>query len=238
MKWFLIFLLMMLLTRPSFGQGFNPYAQPVNNSDPRSQRARREQAVAFVPSARSLVEAYGDDGCYAIFACSPAVGKRLATWHQSGDLERQIPKPREFLKIIGQPCAGDEVVLFAMQNDLSNLDTCIAFLECPLQYTLRLKTLEVGAAEVRARRLHAEAAQVPPAAVATEPNTRTLAIGGGVLGLIVLAVWWRRRQPTDTTSRLNPCCHCSRSSVMCATFTLPIRQRLTLPAPSSPMRPA
>lgn len=84
-----------LLAAVAFGQGFNPYTP---QSDPRAMRARREQAVTHVGSdqiARKIVEEFGEDAVAALLACSPETAKRLAQWHNNGDLNRQVVKAHE-----------------------------------------------------------------------------------------------------------------------------------------------
>ncbi len=103
----------------------------MNKDDPRMQRARRETTVAYVGQvARGLVETYGDSACYALISVSQSTGRRFSEWHNSGEFERQIPRPKDLLTVIGQPGAGEPVAWYALEHavELSDPDTCDAYL--------------------------------------------------------------------------------------------------------------
>jgi hypothetical protein len=219
MRLFTIFLLVMLLLAPGppvFGQ------YQMNKDDPRMQRMRRETTVLYCGDvARKIVEDFGDPACYALMSCSQRTGRRLSEFHNSGEFERQIPRAKDLLTVIGQPGAGEAVAVFALDHaaELSDADTCDAYLLSPLQYTCAIKRLEVGAAEMRARRLQMEAARTPfvqpvqqpvvqpmaqapvaqpvqpwqPVMPKVEPSTNVLVILGGV-ALLGLFLWYRRQQ--------------------------------------------
>jgi len=183
-----------LLLLPAAAPGqFNPYAPPVQvDNDPRTRRALRERAVAYAgPSSREFVETQGDAAVAALFACSqPAAGK-LVEFHNSGGLAK-LPKPGDLLRVIAQPGNGDDVLLYAIQhaNELSDVDCFDAYLLNPLEYAYALRPLGEGAAEARARRLSAHAATIPWRVTL---DGRAIALGGGILA-IVLFLWWRRRR--------------------------------------------
>jgi hypothetical protein len=166
----------------------NPFAQP----DPRVRRAQREQAVAAVgQGARDFVEMMGDDAVTALFACSKPVAVKLTEFHASGELGA-LPRPRDLLRAIAQPRHGDDVARWAMLHapELADPDNFDAYVMSPLNYALGLKQIAVGAAEVRARRLHHAAISMPL------PVDEKLVIAGGVgLFLIVVLLLRRRRQP-------------------------------------------
>lgn len=203
--------LVFLLAAPAFGQPPKKSPYPAYGEDmnsPRAERQRREEAVAFVGHdqvARSLVETYGDDACYALFACSPAVAKRLAEWHNTGDFERRISKPKELLRVIAAKDGGDEAALYAMNAmktaELSDPDCLDAFLASPAHYFLAIKKLSDGAAEIRARRMRDEAkAIVPQAPHAPAPLISDRRISDAISTVIILGIclliflWWRKRQ--------------------------------------------
>lgn len=173
-----------------------PFA-PNPQGDPRSQRARREFAVAKVGNnevARSLVETYGDDAIAAIVQCDVETGKRLAEWHNSGEFQRRIGKPRQLLQVIGQPGAGDEVAVFAMKApELSDPDCLEAFLASPLHYTCAIKKLADGAAEIRARRMQPMDIRVPVSQFFDEYG-KLIVIILGAIGILLFVRWFKRRQ--------------------------------------------
>jgi hypothetical protein len=205
MRWIVMSsVLSFLLARPPClpGQGrvngyrADPY-RPVEHTDPRLQRAQREQAVAAVgPVARDLVEMHGADGVLALFACSQPVAVRLAQFHQSGELAK-LPRPRDLLRVIAQPRHGDDVALWAIDHagELADTDSFDAYLINPLEYALGLKPLAEGAAQARARRLHQ--ASAPTEFLSREMSSDAkLAIALGLGLLIILAlVLWKRKQP-------------------------------------------
>jgi hypothetical protein len=165
---------------PAFAQVYVP--------DQVRQRMWREQAVAMVgPSARSLVETFGDDGCRAIFSCSGPVALQLCALHNSANLVC-LPRPSDLLLVIAQPGAGDSVALFIIQHhmELRDICACEAFLVSPLDYSLQLKKLETGAAEVRALKLQAQQQKF---------YERWIWGGIGIFLLICVIWWWRRWQP-------------------------------------------
>lgn len=183
-----------LLAAVAFGQGFNPYTP---QSDPRAMRARREQAVTHVGSdqiARKIVEEFGEDAVAALLACSPETAKRLAQWHNNGDLNRQVVKPRDLLRVIGQPGAADEVAVFAMQNadKFGDVDVLDAYTSAPLFYTCGIKKLSDGASEMRARRVQVDAPRGMPTSM--DVQTQLVVIGMGLVILVVIYRWWKSRQ--------------------------------------------
>ena len=182
--------LLLALAPPLVAQ-FNPYAPfvPVNN-DPRARRALRERAVAYAgAAARDFVETQGDPAVAAIFACSQAGARKLVEFNNSGKLAK-LPRPADLLRVIALPGNGDDVVLYAMQheNELTDVDHFDAYLLNPLVYAYGLRRLSEGAAESRARRLSGQAAAAPWQMTL---DGRTVAVGGGILALVLL-LWWRR----------------------------------------------
>jgi hypothetical protein len=177
-RFVMISLLVMLAPGPpAYGQGFIP--DPTN---PPAQWMRRQQAIAYAgPGAGAMIDAYGDEPTYsALSACSQFVAGQLAGWHWTGNLQRQISRPRELLWVIGR--TGDAVACFAMHNgELQDADKLAAFLENPLPY-VQGKSLAAGAEEVRNRR-----------AKETQQTWIGIAIGVGV-AVTALVVWRRRRQ--------------------------------------------
>jgi hypothetical protein len=171
----------------------NPYAP---DADPHVRRANRERAVALVgPGARDFVETYGEDAVAAIFACSKRIRAMLTGFYASGGLD-SLPRPRDLLRAIGQPRHGDDVAIWVMchADELADKDCIDAFLASPLEYTLGLKPLETGAAEVRA--LRANQVQMPawPSLGSLSGDDRRALAGG--IGLVVIfgLVLWRRRR--------------------------------------------
>jgi hypothetical protein len=166
---------------------FNPFAQP----DPRVRRAYREKAVAVVGQrARDFVETHGDEAVVAIFGCSKAVASKLVDFHESGELAT-LPRPRDLLRTIGQPGHGNDVARWAMHHaeELADADNFDAFLMTPLDYSLGLKDLATGAAELRSRRLHLAAMTTP-----LPVDERLVIAGGAGVVVIILILLWRRRQ--------------------------------------------
>jgi hypothetical protein len=165
----MVFLLLLILLAPgppAFGQ------YQMNKDDPRMQRARRESTVFYTGQvARKIVEDFGDSACYALMSCSQRTGHRLSEWHNSGEFERQIPRPKDLLTVIGQPGAGESVAIFALEHahELNDPDTCDAYLLSPLQYTCAIKRLSDGAAEMRVKRLQMEAARMPLVPTVQQP---------------------------------------------------------------------
>lgn len=182
--------LLFLPATGALGQ-FNPYAPPVQvNPDPRMRRALRERAVAYAgEGSREFVETQGDAAVAAIFACSQGGARKLVEFNNSGKLAK-LPRPADLLRVIAQPGNGDDVGVYAIQhaNELTDVDNFDAYLLNPLEYAYALRPLSEGAAEVRARRLSAQAAWVPWQVTL---DGRAIAIGGGVLA-VVLFLWWRR----------------------------------------------
>ena len=202
--WKLTLTILLLATQqPTFGQYpmYNPYA-PIAPAPPgpREKRARREQAVAYVgPVARSLVETYGEDAVAALFTCSPSVGRRLAEFHNAGELAK-LPRPADLLRVIGQPGNGDDVAVWAMQPEharvLADVASFDAYLLAPLEHALGLKDLAGSAAEVRAQRLGAPPPSPPGPQIALPAwlNGQTIAAGLAGLGIVVLLIWRKRQQ--------------------------------------------
>jgi hypothetical protein len=208
MRRFLALLLVMLPSAEALGQyGYNPYAPPNAQQDPRVRRALRERAVAYAgENSRALVEKEGDDAVAAIAACTPAGARKLVEFYASGDYSK-LPRPRDFLRVVALPGHGDDVVLWAIQPDharlLTDVDNYDAFLLSPLEIVYSLKPIEQSAAEARALRLAAQAAVTPAPQPQQQPqpqvpqiplDTRTLAWAGGGLVVLLLIVAWKRRQ--------------------------------------------
>jgi hypothetical protein len=125
--------------------------------NPRLRRQLRNQAVRHAGGtsyARAFVEGRGDVAARAILACSRGQARKLVEFHDSGLLD-QLPRSSEVLFAIGNPNHGDEVCRFIIENApvLCDLEACTAFLMSPLEYSLALKSLDTGAAEVHAGRL-------------------------------------------------------------------------------------
>ncbi|HEV3438350.1 MAG TPA: hypothetical protein VG122_13380 [Gemmata sp.] len=191
--------LCLLMAQPAdlFAQ-FNPNGSKLDPSspgtDPRVLRANRERAVAKVgPESRDFVETYGEEAVAAIFKCSKAVAVKLVQLHNSGEMGK-LPKPRDLLRVIGQPRHGDDVAIWAVHHvgELGDMDSFAAYLSSPLEYALGLKPLAAGAAEARARRLN-------PATMTTTPGAAPLAANVKlVIALVVIAIvgllLWRRRK--------------------------------------------
>ena len=176
--------------KPS-GNKFDPYA---TGTDPRVRRANRETAVAKVgPESRDFVETYGEEAVAAISACSKAVALKLVELHNSGDMSK-LPRPRDLLRVIGQPRHGNDVAIWAVYHagELIDLDAFNAYLSSPLEYALALKQLQTGAAEARARRLN-------QAAMTTTPGAESMSVKGKLgIALVVIVIvgllLWRRRK--------------------------------------------
>ena len=201
---FMALCLSALLPDPVCGQGFNPpgfnpYQQQVQN-DARGRRARREQAffrAGGTPEARAAVEKYGEDFVAAVSVCSPDVAAKLADFAVSPVGLARLPRPGEFLRMLGLAQHGDDVAVWAIQHveELSDVDQFGAFMLAPLDYALGLQSLSAGAAQYRANRL---ATPPPPAAPLTlsdlrlPSDWRPIAVCGAA---VVLAAWylWRRR---------------------------------------------
>ena len=84
---------------------------------------------------------------------------------------------------------GDDVVLFAVwhSSELADPDRFDAYLSAPLEYSLGLKSLEQGAAEVRVAKLTYYAR--------SQWDARTIALWAGGAAIVGLLVWrWRRRR--------------------------------------------
>jgi hypothetical protein len=183
-------MLLLLVPGQALGQ-FNPFA-PQQNADARWRRAIREQAVAYAgAAARGLVENEGDAACAAIFACSPAGARHLAEFYSAGNLAK-LPFPEKLLRAIGQTGAGDDVLFWAVQHQVQLTDPhCLeAYCLDPLQYALGLRPLEEGAAELRARRLSAQAG--PPPWQSSVDAQKLALLAGGLL--LVGLLWWRSRR--------------------------------------------
>src|SRR5262249_32890989 len=95
---------------------------------------------------------------------------------------------------VSKPNHGDDVARFAIRHDaeLMDVDAFESYLLQPLDHCLRLKTLQQGGAEVRARRLAAETPQPP------WQDGKNIAIGGLCVAFVVLLVraWRNRKKPT------------------------------------------
>jgi hypothetical protein len=166
---------------------YDPYAA---SADPRLRRAWREQAVAEVgPVARDFVETMGDDAVAAIFACSRPVAVMLAEYFNSGGMGK-LPRPRGLLWVIGQPRHGDDVAVWAIHHaaELADVDSFDAYLISPLDYAMELKPLAAGAAEVRERRN-----QAATAGATTAKERMVIAGGAGILIIVGLLLWRRKR---------------------------------------------
>jgi len=179
---------------------FNPYGNGANangpGADPRMRRAWREQAVAKVgPSARNLVETYGDDAVAAIFACSRPVGLKLAEFHNSGEMA-MLARPHDLLWVVAQPGCGDDVAVWAMHHhhELGDVDNFNAYVLNPLEYSLGLKPLAAGAAEARARRLNQAVMTGTAWGASLSPDQKLAIAGGAGLAVIGGIILWRRRQ--------------------------------------------
>ena len=194
----LLLLLSSLWPTALFGQ-INPYAPAPPVLDARARRMRREMAVMYVgPIARDFVEGPdGDDAVAAIAACSQPVAYKLCEFHASGGLDK-LPRPRDFLRVIGAPNNGGDVALWGIQhaNELEDVDNFDGFIQSPLEIALGLKPLSEGAAEAHAIRLgvHQAAAEAQPVW-----DARAIAVGVGALAIVMLLVWrvrMRRMQQT------------------------------------------
>jgi hypothetical protein len=164
--------------------------------DPRELRAKRERAVAAVgASGRDFVETYGQDAVAAIFACSQSVALQLVTFHSSGGLAK-LSRPRELLRVIGNPKHGDEVASWAIAHadELMVAEYLDAYLVDPLSYALALKKLEDGAAEVRELRRLAHYKAQAMARSSRSYGLRMFSLGGGVAAVVLLLVWRPRGQ--------------------------------------------
>ena len=173
-----ILLLILLLPTVIHGQG-NPY----------QRRALREQAVAWAgPQARAFVES-GDDAALALLACSPSGAAKLVQFHDSGALGK-MPRPPDLLRCIAMH--GEDVLLFAIQHakELEEPDAFSAFINTPLDYSLGLKQLEQGAAEIKAAKLSYYAASQN-----RQWNSKHLALFAGIAAIAGLVIWRRRRKP-------------------------------------------
>lgn len=195
MKAFLgaITLLLMLSTAEQLFAQYNPYSSilPASN-DPRLKRAMRERAAAYAGEAsREFIETLGEPAVVALLACSKDGAKRLVELYTSGKLSK-FPRPTDLLQVIALPGMGDDVVIFAMQHDseLTDVDNFDAYLISPLDYCYSLRKLSEGAAEARARRLTGQAAATPWQVTL---DGKTVAVGGGILA-VVLLLWWRARR--------------------------------------------
>lgn len=176
MRRFMILAVILLLPSLAHGQG-NPY----------QRRAIREQAVAWAgPQARAFVET-GDEVALALLACTPSGAAKLVEFHDSGALDR-TPRPPDLLRAIAMH--GEDVLLFAMQHakELEDADAFSAFIHSPPDYALGLKSLEQGAAEVRAAKLSYYAA-----AQNRQWNSKHIALLAGIAAIAVLVIWRRRR---------------------------------------------
>jgi len=164
----------------------------------RLRRAYREKAVAKIgPDSRSFVETYGDSAVSLIETCSRPVSAKLVGFHNSGALAK-LPRPHDLLTVIADPRHGDDVALWAIEHagELADMDSFDAYLATPLDYAMNLKSLQAGAAEIRAARFG------PSAGTAAQPDTwKSLLNEDRVgfacfVGLIVIVLWgrWRKRQ--------------------------------------------
>jgi hypothetical protein len=183
-------LLLLTLAQPLVAQ-FDPYSgSPPINNDPRARRAMRERAVAYAGEAsRDFIESLGDPAVAAIFACSQDGARKLVEFYNSGKLAK-LPRPTDLLRVVAMPGHGNDVVVFAMQHEaeLTDVDHFDAYLLSPLEYAYGLRKLSEGAAEARARRLSGQAAPWQYTL-----DGRSVAIGVGILGLLLL-LWWRSRR--------------------------------------------
>ena len=189
----LMVVLLMLATAEQLFAQYNPYSPilPTNN-DPRMKRAMRERAVAYAGDAsRDFIETYGDPAVMAIFGCSHDGARKLVEFYNLHKLEK-LPRPTDFLRVVSLPGNGDDVVIFATMhdNELTDVDNFDAYLLNPLDYAYALRKLSEGAAEARARRLTGQAAATPWQLTL---DNRTIAVGGGILAVILL-LWWRSRR--------------------------------------------
>jgi len=153
--------------------------------NPRQRRLWRDQAVFYAGggAARDMVESRGEYAARALLACSPGVARKLVAFDHGGLLD-QLARPDALLYVIGLPNHGDDVCLFILDNAewLRDVDTCDAFLMTPLDYTLSLKSLDDGAAEVHAMRLRQS----------SNNAWRTVVLIVGVVGAVGLLVWRQR----------------------------------------------
>jgi hypothetical protein len=170
---------------------FQPYAPPVPGlPDARARRAARERAVAYAgASSRHFVETYGEPAVWAIFGCSQGAAGELVEFSNSGGLAK-LPRPAALLQVIAQRGHGDDVLRYAIDHatELTDGDHFNAYLQSPLEYACALRDLAQGAAEARARRLAGEAAA---ARWQVRLDGRTLALGGSILALGALLLWWK-----------------------------------------------
>jgi hypothetical protein len=176
----------------AYGQPLNPYS--LRTADPRSRRANRERAVSLLgPKARNFVEMEGDEAVAAIFTCSREAAAKLVAFYASGRLDK-LPRPRDLLRVIAQPRHGDDVALWAMEHagELADPDSFDAYVMTPLEYAMELKDLELGAAEMRARRDYVARPTVRLLAMLLA-NDKLVLGGVGVLALIALYLWRRKR---------------------------------------------
>jgi len=167
------------------GWAASSFAQPQvpAQANPRPRGPWRDQAILYGrgPEVREFVESRGDCAARAVRACSPGIARQLARFHKSGLLD-ELPRPDGLLYAI--ELYGDDVCLFMLDNAdrLRDVDTCDAFLTSPLDYTVSLKSLAAGAAEIHAMRLRQS----------SYIGLRTLVLIVGAAGVVCLFVWRRR----------------------------------------------
>ncbi len=179
----------------------NPFYPYASSADPRYRRHLREEAVDMVgPEAREFVESEGDEAAAAIRACSKPVGMMLAAFYSSGEMSK-LPRPRALLSVIAQPDNGSTVAFFAIRHagELNDSDKFDAFLLEPLEYSLGLKQLATGAAEVQARRRNpATIIRTFWAGLSDHEKMGTAAVAG--LVIVGFVVWRRGRRINRTRS--------------------------------------
>lgn len=165
-----------------------PHGQVYGQGNPYQRRALREQAVAYAgPQARAFVET-GDEVALALLACTPSGAQKLVQFHASGALGK-LPRPPDLLRAIAM--YGDDVLLFTIQHakELEEPSACDAFLLSPAECALGLKSLEQGAAEVKAAKLSYYAA-----AQGRQWNSKHIALLAGIAAIAGLVIWRRRRK--------------------------------------------
>ncbi|MFO0966429.1 MAG: hypothetical protein U0793_12710 [Gemmataceae bacterium] len=180
---------------PSGAGSYGPCLPPRAMDEFRAKRGARERMVAALGlQARRLVEAH-DEAVAALSCCSRPVGLRFCESYNAGVFNKCANMP-ELLRVIAMPGHGDDVAIFAMShaNELNDFDMCSAYLVSPLDYAMRLKTLEQGATEMRAVSF---ASMPKPTANKGFFNIdgidNRLGIGLGIGAVILCFLAWKRR---------------------------------------------
>jgi hypothetical protein len=154
----------------------------------------RQQAVAYAPYSRTLVNSgIGDVAAFALLRCSQNGAAVLASFYASGGLG-QLLRIQELLLVIAQPAGGDPACIYIIRhaNELKGADCCNAFLASPFDYVWGLKQLPVTAEQRLAQHIPSPLASRPASGFGYE--RRSVAWAVGLVGVVVLVLWWRRRR--------------------------------------------